>query len=185
MRVVSGKLGGRIIKLPSFFEHRPTTDKAKEGLFNILDNYFYLDTVTVLDLFSGTGNVSYEFASRGAIQLTCVEKNRRYATFIEKTAEKFNLEKLTVIESDVLRFLEISHTQYDIVFADPPYSLPELEQIPDLIFKNNLLKPDAWFILEHPADYNFKKHPHFFRMRKYGRVHFSFFKQELKHKNLE
>lgn len=175
MRIVSGLLKGRQINPPSYFSARPTTDYAKESLFNILNNRIDFEEVTVLDLFSGTGSIAYEFASRGAKMVYAVESNRRYCQFIDKTASNFNLKMLKVIHLDALRFLEKNKFPFDVVFADPPFDLANLSQIPDLFFKGAGLKEDGWFILEHSSSNNFAEHPRFVEIRTYGKVNFSFF----------
>ena len=175
MRIVSGQLKGRQINPPSFFSARPTTDYAKESLFNILNNRIDFEEIKVLDLFSGTGSISYEFASRGSKLIYSVESNRRYCQFIEKTCEGFGLSMIKVINTDVFRFLDKNKLPFDVVFADPPFDLEQIDQIPDLFFKGAGLTEDGWFILEHSAKSDFSKHPHFVEIRTYGKVNFSFF----------
>lgn len=175
MRIVSGSLGGRLINPPAFFKARPTTDMAKESLFNVLNNRVDFENLNVLDLFSGTGSISYEFASRGAARVLSVELNPRYAAFIQHTADHFGIKSLHVMKADAFKFLEKSREKFDVVFADPPYDLPELAEIPNLFFATNRLNPDGWFILEHPGSYDFNKHPQFVELRRYGKVNFSFF----------
>lgn len=148
---------------------------AKESLFNVLNNRVDFEDLYVLDLFSGTGSISYEFASRGASRILCVELNPRYAAFIQQTADSFGIKSLHVIKSDVFKFLEKSHEKFDIVFADPPYDLPEFSEIPNRFFSINRLNTDGWFVLEHSGNYNFNNHVRFVELRKYGKVNFSFF----------
>lgn len=148
---------------------------AKESLFNILQNRVDFEDIEVLDLFSGTGSISYEFASRETKQVVAVEKDFRYARFIQDTAKQFGFDRLNVVKSDCFRFISGTRSKYDLIFADPPYELETLKTIPDLIFQHELLKENGIFILEHPAAYSFSGHPHFKEMRNYSRVHFSFF----------
>ncbi len=152
---------------------------AKEALFNILENNFDLTDISVLDLFSGTGSISYEFASRGTPHVTLVEMNLRHIRFIRDTLRKLNFRQVEALHTNVFPFLR--HTtpaSFDIIFADPPYDLPDLDTLPDRIFKGNLLTEGGWFILEHPKQYSFESHSHFLFMKKYGQVHFSFFGKE-------
>ncbi|MCL2167666.1 MAG: 16S rRNA (guanine(966)-N(2))-methyltransferase RsmD [Lentimicrobiaceae bacterium] len=174
MRIIQGKNKGRHIEAPASLPVRPTTDLGKESLFNILNNYFFFDKITVLDLFSGTGNISYEFASRGAISVTSVDNYQECVNFIRKTAEKLQFEQLNVIKEDAFSFVESSRQKFDIIFADPPYELKGWEKIVEHVFTNQLLKPCGWLILEHSQDYNFSKHPNFYEHRKYGKLNFSF-----------
>lgn len=148
---------------------------AKESLFNILTHRIDFDEVEVLDLFSGTGSISYEFASHECKQIVAVEKDFRYARFIQETAKQFGFDQVQVVKSDCFKFIAGTRSKFDLIFADPPYELENLKTIPDLIFQFNLLKEDGIFILEHPAAYSFTAHPHFKEVRNYSRVHFSFF----------
>ena len=175
MRIIGGKLRGKSISLPNAYKARPTTDFAKEGLFNIINNEYEFEGLKVLDLFGGTGAISFEFASRGASQVYCIEMSPVNSNFIKKQASDFNLEVLTVVRHNVFEFLEICTKKFDLIFADPPYSIEGLDSIPDKLFANNLLTEIGVFILEHPSEYSFKEHPHFVKEKKYGNVHFSFF----------
>ena len=150
MRIISGQYKGRRITPPKKLPVRPTTDIAKEALFNILNNQFYFDEVSVLDLFSGTGSISYEFASRGTENITAVDEDFGCIKFINKTAEEFEMQILT-IKSDVFKFLETANLQSTIIFADPPYafSVDQFSKIPELVFKNKLLEDDGILIVEH------------------------------------
>lgn len=148
---------------------------AKEALFNILNNHFDFENIRVLDLFAGTGNIAFEFASRGATEVIAVETNKRCVDFIRNTAISLQFDRLTAIQADVYRFLGSCRTSFDIIFADPPYDMKEKRQIPDLVMANHLLTPEAWLILEHPGQSHFDDHPAFLEKRKYGKVHFSFF----------
>jgi 16S rRNA (guanine(966)-N(2))-methyltransferase RsmD len=174
MRIIQGKNKGKQIKAPASLPVRPTTDLGKESLFNILNNYFFFDRITVLDLFAGTGNISYEFASRGAMSVTVVDNYQGCTDFIRKTAEKLQLDNISVIRGDAFSFVERSRQQFDIIFADPPYDLMGLEIIVDHVFANHLLKPSGWLVLEHPREYDFSQHPHFYEHRKYGKLNFTF-----------
>lgn len=174
MRIISGKNKGRHIITPNNLPVRPTTDLGKESLFNILNNYFYFDKITVLDLFAGTGNITYEFASRDAISVTAVDNNTSCTEFIKKIITQLNYDQVTVIKTDAFQFTERSRQQYDIIFADPPYDLKGIEKIAENVFNNRLLKPDGWLIIEHSREYDFSKNPHFYDHRKYGKLNFSF-----------
>lgn len=176
MRIIGGRLKGRTVNPPMGYKARPTTDYAREGLFNILGNEYEFEDLKVLDLFGGTGAVSFEFASRGASRVYCVEMARENASFIKTEAARLGLSNVTMVRDNVFDFLPICHEKFDIVFADPPYALEGLGSIPDKIFEAGILHPDCYFILEHGGDYNFEAHPHFCKVRSYGRVNFSFFK---------
>ena len=179
MRIIGGKYRGRQIIPDKKFKARPTTDFAKEGLFNILWNSVDFEQVSILDLFSGTGSISFEFLSHGSPEVTAIEINYRYAEHIEKTAEQLGFDKLIVINDDVLKFIPVCSLKYDIIFADPPYDLKEIETIPDLILNQKILKDDeSVFIMEHGPNIDFKEHPCFVRQKNYGKVNFSFFKQQ-------
>lgn len=176
MRIVSGKYKGRRITAPKQLPVRPTTDMAKEALFNILNNLYYFDDISVLDLFSGTGNISYEFASRGTEQITAVDGNYGCLKFINQTAESFDM-PINTIKSDVYKFLEKSKQKHDIIFADPPYGfeLEEFAKIPELVFKNQLLKDEGLLILEHYKHTKLDELEHFSYSKSYGGNMFSFF----------
>ena len=175
MRIIGGSRKGKIIQPPSGYKARPTTDFAKEGLFNILDNEYEFQDLKVLDLFGGTGSIAFEFASRGAARVYCVEMARENATFIKKEAERLGLDAVTMVRDNVFDFLPICREKFDIIFADPPYALDGLDGLPDLVFSLNLLHPGCYFILEHGGEHNFIMHPHYVKERIYGRVHFTFF----------
>jgi len=176
MRIISGKFRRRSIFPPKSFRARPTTDVAKESLFNILENQLDIEELKVLDLFSGTGGISYEFASRGCEDITSVELNYMHFGFIKKTIAELKLEKeIKAVKSNAFVFIKHIKEQYDLIFADPPYDLKNLETLPDEIFNNNLLKPDGLLILEHSEQNNFNAHPNFTNHKKYGSVNFSFF----------
>lgn len=179
MRIIGGKFKGRKFYPPAKkWPTRPTTDYAKEGLFNILNNHFYFDELKVLDLFGGTGNHSYEFISRGCTDVTYVDKFGGCVRFVHQVAKKLEIEnELTIIRGDVFKFIAYAHTQYDYIFAGPPYALANIQAIPDLIFQQQLLKPNGWFVLEHNHHHDFEKHPHLSQVRNYGKTIFSIFVQ--------
>lgn len=176
MRIISGSLGGRRINPPAKMPYtRPTTDIAKEGLFNILQNQLNFEELKTLDLFGGTGCISYELASRGVNDLTIVEKDQQMFSFIKKTAEALKLENFKVIKSDVFRFIEQCHEKFDFIFAGPPYALQNIDDLPKLIFERQLLNKGGWFILEHTPRNNYESFPHFKSSRNYGTTVFSIF----------
>ena len=161
---------------PSNLPVRPTTDLAKESLFNILNNIFDFEDLEVMDLFSGTGSIAFEFASRGAKRIVVVDNNYRCAEFIRKTSQGFGFNQiLTVQRANVFSFLKYPQAPFDLIFADPPYDMDNIEHIPELIFSNKLLKKGGWFVLEHSRDQDFEEHPYFLQHRKYGKVNFTVF----------
>lgn len=174
MRIINGKNRGKKIEAPASLPVRPTTDLGKESLFNILNNYFHFDRVRVLDLFAGTGNITYEFASRGAVFVTAVDQHQGCADFIRKTIHQLGYENVSIVRGDAFKFVERSRQKYDIIFADPPYDMENLEKIVEKVFQNKLLHPDGWLVLEHARHYDFSKHPHFYQHRKYGKLNFTF-----------
>lgn len=176
MRIISGIYKSRKIVAPKKLPVRPTTDMAKESLFNILNNTFYFDEITVLDLFAGTGNISYEFASRGTEQITCVDEDFGCIKFINDTAKAFKM-PIQTIKSDVFKYLEKSTFRANVIFADPPYSFSDeqFSTIPELIFKNNLLLEDGILIIEHSKHTDLSKLPYFAYSKSYGGNMFSFF----------
>ncbi|NPA44826.1 MAG: methyltransferase [Chlorobi bacterium] len=178
MRIIRGSQKGRKISLPKGFKSRPTTDFAKESLFNILDNLYYFDKATVLDLFAGTGNISLEFFSRGCTNVTSVEINKRNSYHIEKQIEEFFPSLSNVITADVYRFCKNSNLAYKIIFADPPFFDKNIKLLPELIFNNPSVLEDTLFILEHSAKNNFSDSPFFKESRKYGNVNFTFFEKK-------
>lgn len=177
MRIISGKFRGRQIHPPTKLPVRPTTDFAKESLFNILNNLVDFEQIEVLDLFAGTGNISYEFFSRGCLKVTSVEISHRCASFIRGNAENMKAETMNVVRADVFRFIQHAGRLYDIIFADPPYDMESIDTLPETILQNNLLKEDGIFILEHSRDYDFSSSPGFSDHRKYGNVNFTFFRK--------
>lgn len=169
---------GRLFKPGKNFKARPTTDFAKENLFNILSNRIDFEETKVLDLFSGTGSISFEFASRGCSSVTSVEIDHVHYAFISSVIQQLHLEKVVhLLRYDVLKFIPRCTEKYDLIFADPPYQLKGLKDIPDLVLKHELLNPDGLLILEHGKSDNFAAHPNLFEEREYGGVHFSFFRQ--------
>ncbi len=178
MRIISGKNRGRTIPVPKNFKARPTTDSAKESLFNIINNTYDIDGIKVLDLFTGTGSISYEFASRGVEDITCVDVNNRHTDFIKKTVGQLNFDKIKVIKSDAFIFMKSCKHKYDLIFADPPYALEKIQQIPDFVFKYDLLNNECWLIVEHSNDTDFSKHVNYIETRTYGSVNFSIFEKK-------
>ncbi len=176
MRIISGKYKSRRIIAPSKLPVRPTTDMAKEALFNILNNRFYFDEISLLDLFSGTGNISYEFGSRGTNNITAVDADFGCVQFINKTALALEL-NIATIKSDVFSFLEKTSVKADIIFADPPYNmaLEDFERIPELVFKNELLLEEGVLVIEHAKQTDLSHLDNFINKRKYGGSVFSFF----------
>ncbi len=178
MRIISGELGGRRFDPPSKMPFtRPTTDVAKEGLFNIISNNLDISSLKTLDLFGGTGSISYELASRGAKDLTIVEKDPFMHDFIKRTASKLELKNFKVIRSDVFRFIEQCHEQFDFIFAGPPYALSNIDDLPRLVFERHLLKEKGWFVLEHTPRNDYKIFPFYKTQRNYGTTVFSIFIQ--------
>ena len=175
MRIITGIYKGRHFDIPRTFKARPTTDFAKENIFNVLMQYVDFEGAQVLDLFSGTGSISLELLSRGCKQVVSVELDRDHHRFIQECLKKLNTDKCVPIRGDVFRFLKSCKQQYDFIFADPPYALKELPQIPDIIFERQLLKEDGLFVFEHGKDYDFSNHPHFLEHRSYGSVNFTLF----------
>ena len=176
MRIIGGSLKGRAIEPPAGFKARPTTDFAREALFDMLGNVYDFEDLQVLDLFGGTGAISYEFISRGAGRVWTVEMNPLHASFISNTARRLGIEgRISVVRHNVFEFLPLCREKFDIVFADPPYALEDLQTLPDKVFAADILHPECWFILEHGDEHSFAEHPRFIREKKYGRVHFSFF----------
>ncbi len=176
MRIISGLYKSRKIIAPKNLPVRPTTDMAKESLFNILNNLYYFDDITVLDLFAGTGNISYEFASRGTEQITCVDQDHGCIKFINKTSEAFGM-PIQTIKSDVFKFLEKTNVKSDIIFADPPYNFDQglFENIANLVFNNNLLLENGILIIEHSKHTDLSAIPNFSYLKSYGGNVFSFF----------
>jgi len=176
MRIIAGKFGGRRISPPQNMPHtRPTTDIAKEGLFNILQNRVSLDDISTLDLFGGTGCISYELASRGASQLTIVEKDPTMLDFIQKNIELLKIENAQLLRMDVFQFLSTCNGTYDIIFAGPPYALNTIDELPKIIVQRKLISPKGYFILEHTPRNDYTQYEGYSFQRNYGTTIFSFF----------
>jgi len=178
MRIISGKYKARRIETPHNITARPTTDFAKVGLFNILNNLIDFEGIDVLDLFAGTGSIGLEFVSREAKSVVSVEQSERHCAFIRKTCKDLGVDNLILTKGDAFRFIASTRMKFDVIFADPPYELEQLPKIPDLIFQYELLKPNGLFILEHSARTTFENHPKFTHHRNYGNVNFSFFESK-------
>lgn len=178
MRIIGGQYGGRRIHPPAHMPHtRPTTDIAKEGLFNILQNSIEFDESSTLDLFGGTGCISYELASRGCMQQTIVEQDPKMVAFIQKTSEQLGITHLHLVRSDVFRFIRQCKEQFDFIFAGPPYALKEIDLLPELIFQQQLLRPGGLFVLEHTPRNDYSKNPNTERVKNYGTTVFTFFRE--------
>jgi len=176
VRIIGGTLKGRRINPPSNLPVRPTTDLAKESLFNILNNLIDFENIRVLDLFAGTGSISLEFASRQAESVVAVDLNFKCVEFIKKAARQFGLSSIVAYRTDVFRFLDKSPvTPFDLIFSDAPYDMQKIEQLPDLIFDKKWLNKDGLLIIEHPRGIDFANHSQFSQNRRYGKVNFSFF----------
>ena len=178
MRIISGTHKARRFNPPASLKARPTTDFAKEGLFNVLDNIISFEGIKVLDIFSGTGSISYECASRGAESVYSIEIDFQNSRFIKKTSEELGLGAIKVIKGDSFKFMQGCGLKFDFIFADPPYALETLATIPDKLFEAGILAPDGLFVLEHGRTNSFSSHPNFIEERHYGNVHFSFFKNK-------
>lgn len=178
MRIVGGMFSGRRFSPPTSTPARPTTDVAKEGLFNILGNMMDIEGAKTCDLFGGTGSISYELASRGATELTLIERDNGNILFIKKTAEALGISNiLNIIRGDVFKFMKQNTERYDFIFAGPPYALVNIDDIPLLVFEKQMLTPEGIFVLEHTPRNDYQQHPNFTRMKNYGTTVFSFFKQ--------
>jgi len=176
MRIIGGEHGRRKINPPANMPHtRPTTDVAKEGLFNVIANNLDIEELKTLDLFSGTGSISYELASRGANDLTIIEKDPKMYEFIKKTAAELKLENFKVLKMDVFKFIDQCTDKFDLIFAGPPYALGTIDDLPKLIFKKQLLNSRGWFVLEHTPRNDYKKFPFYATERNYGTTIFSIF----------
>jgi 16S rRNA (guanine(966)-N(2))-methyltransferase RsmD len=176
MRIISGSLGGRRFQPPAKMPHtRPTTDIAKEGLFNMLQNNLEFESLKTLDLFGGTGSISYELASRGVPDLTIVEKDNQMFDYIRKTAADLKIANMKFVKSEVFRFIDQCHEKFDFIFAGPPYALQTIDELPRRIFEKGLLNEEGWFILEHTPRNNYETTPYFRSARNYGTTVFSIF----------
>ena len=177
MRVITGKYKGRRFDVPRTFKARPTTDFAKENVFNVLRSYLDFEKTTALDLFGGTGSITLELLSRGCPQVTTVEKDRQHYLFIRSVLRELNDEAANPLQGDALKFIERCRQPFELVFADPPYALPELPELPERVLKSDCLKPGGLFILEHGKNHDFSHLPEFLEHRSYGSVNFSFFRK--------
>lgn len=175
MRIITGIYKGRHFDIPRTFKARPTTDFAKENIFNVLNGYIDLEDAIALDLFSGTGSISLELVSRGCQSVISVEADRDHHAFIKQCLKKLGTDRCIALRGDVFRFIKSCHQQFDFIFADPPYALPELPTLPKLILERGLLKPNGIFVFEHGKNNNFEDVPGFIEHRAYGSVNFSIF----------
>lgn len=180
MRIITGEYKGRHFDVPRTFKARPTTDFAKENIFNVLNGYMDFDSISALDLFAGTGSITLEMLSRGCADVTSVEMDRDHAAFIRQCLQKLGDDRCSLIRGDVFRFLKSCKRKYDFIFADPPYALKELPQIPDLVLgttpESSLLSENGIFVFEHGKQNDFSQHPRFIEHRSYGSVNFSLFR---------
>ncbi|RYY35175.1 MAG: 16S rRNA (guanine(966)-N(2))-methyltransferase RsmD [Sphingobacteriaceae bacterium] len=177
MRIIGGKLRGLRLNPPTNLPVRPTTDLAKEALFNILQNQRELEDIRVLDLFSGTGNIAFEFASRGAESILAVDRNQNGLNYIKDISKKHGLECIKTFKADVFKYMELETEQFNIIFADPPYDLNRIPEIPKTVFEKHMLLPGGLLIVEHQSMQNLSSHPNFTEQRRYGHSSFSFFDQ--------
>jgi len=175
MRIIGGTLKGLRLNPPKNLPVRPTTDLAKEALFNILQNKIEFEGIKVLDLFSGTGNISMEFASRGAIEVLSVDRSIHCIHYLKDIARQHKLPQIKTFKADVLKYLQLETQQYDLIFADPPYDMNQIPELPKIIFEKNLLLPGGLLIVEHQSLQNLSNHPAFAEQRTYGYTSFSFF----------
>lgn len=176
MRIVTGIYKGRHFDIPRTFKARPTTDFAKENLFNVLNGYIDFDDISALDLFSGTGSISFEMLSRGCNPVVSVEMDAEHVQFIKNCTQKLQAEAHVIVRKDVFRFIKTTQRQFDLIFADPPYQLATLATIPDLIFEHDLLAEGGIFVLEHGKNHDFSQHPRAIDHRVYGSVNFTLFR---------
>ena len=175
MRIITGKYKGRHFDIPRSFKARPTTDFAKENIYNVLTGYLDFEGATALDLFSGTGSITLELLSRGCSRVVSVEQDRDHHRFICDCVRKLDTDACLPLRGDVFRFIKSCKQQFDFIFADPPYALKELPTIPGLIIEKGMLKKDGVLVFEHGKDYDFSQHPGFKEHRSYGSVNFSIF----------
>ncbi|MGK6351396.1 RsmD family RNA methyltransferase [Parapedobacter sp. DT-150] len=175
MRIIGGTHGGLRLHPPPTLPVRPTTDIAKEALFNVLQNRIDFEGIAALDLFSGTGNIAFELASRGAAAVTAVDIHFKCVQYIKATAEKLKLSAINAMKADVLKFIPACNDQFDLVFIDPPYDLPQLPQLPGQVISDGLLKPGGLLVLEHASTRKIETQPHWVETRKYGYSSFSFY----------
>ena len=176
MRIITGQYKGRHFDIPHSFKARPTTDFAKENIFNVLQNYIDFEDATALDLFAGTGSISLELVSRGCSRVISVEADRDHANFIRECFKKLGEDRDLLIRGDVFRFLRTCKQKFDFIFADPPYALEKLPEIPDLVLNGDLLNEEGIFVFEHVKNYDISDHTRFLEHRSYGSVNFSIFR---------
>jgi 16S rRNA (guanine966-N2)-methyltransferase len=177
VRIISGQWRGKNIIAPKTLPVRPTTDFAKTALFNILANHFDFENISVLDLFCGTGNISYEFASRGTTNLVCVDDNIHCVRFAESTFEKLKVHSARIIKSNVFRFLENTPEKFDIIFADPPFELKETDHLPKLVFSKEMLNANGWLVIEHQSKRRLQSSIEPNEVRTYSNCAFSIYKK--------
>ncbi|MDR3341074.1 MAG: RsmD family RNA methyltransferase [Candidatus Symbiothrix sp.] len=178
MRIISGKYKSRRFDVPPSFKARPTTDFAKENLFNVIGNLIDLEDIVALDLFSGTGGISFELLSRGCKEVICIEKDAAHYAFIKKVKAELKADNLIPLKTDVFKYLESGSQTFDFIFADPPYALKDLSRIPDLVLSKELLNPEGIFVMEHSKEYDFSQLSGFTQKRVYGAVNFSIFRKK-------
>lgn len=176
MRIIRGKYGRRRFDVPSNISARPTTDFARENIFNVLENIIDFEGISALDLFAGTGAISFELLSRECADVTCVEKSTVQYNFISKVKQQLNAANLTMVRGDAFKFIASTARKFDFIFADPPYDLPNFAEVPTAILGSQMLKPDTIVVVEHSRDYDFSSLPHFSQHRAYGSVNFSIFR---------
>jgi len=179
LHISGGKYKGRKINVSRVFKSRPTTDFAKAGLFNILSNYFDFSEVRFLDLFTGTGSIGLEMASRGCTDAELVDEDGALVKHLKEILSGLGAQGIRPVHSEAFKYIRICKKQYDIVFADPPFEMKSLKELPDAVLRSGIVDQGGWFILEHPGSYDFSAHHAFFDTRKYGDVHFSFFKTDV------
>lgn len=179
MRIISGKYRSKRISAPKNLPVRPTTDMAKEGIFNVINNSFYFENMVILDLFSGTGNVAYEFASRGAKAVTCVDNNYHCTSFIKSMVAEMEFDQISVLKSDAIKYIDSTRSQFRLIYADPPYDLEGQREMIEKIMASNLLEEEGWLILEHDEYHHFEDIQGFEQQRRYGSVNFSIFVKTL------
>jgi len=175
MRIISGKYKSRRFDIPKNFNARPTTDFAKENIFNVIGNLIDLEDTSALDLFAGTGSIGFELLSRGCREVVCVEKDAVHYTFIKKVKDELKTDQLSAVRADAMKYIASVKQTFDFIFADPPYAFKNLPHIPELVLSHHLLNPNGIFVMEHPKEYNFSHLPGFSQRRVYGSVNFSIF----------
>ena len=179
MRIIGGKAAGLRLSPPQNLPVRPTTDLAKEALFNILNNKLDFDDLTCLDLFAGTGNISFELASRGVKSVDSIDLHGKCVLYITETAKKLKLDQIKARKADVFKFIKSAKSTYDLIFADPPYDIGQLPMLPSYVFENNLLNSNGLLIVEHPTSRKMAEHPNFVEQRQYGNSSFSFYSNSI------